>query len=140
MLFTNCIYSSRHFLHTHTYRDTCAYALWAWRVTVVAFEIYVDSFSMRRVSGETCYAYAVLHTNEAPQTQHCSRVANSCKYIYIYIYRYINYIYIYMMHFCLALLANAAFSSMLWLEATAKRKLQIALDWQILCMFAGNCK
>lgn len=39
------------------------------------------------------------------------------------------------MHFCLALLADAAFSSMLWLEATAKRKLHIALDWQILCMF-----
>lgn len=44
-----------------------------------------------------------------------------------------------MMHFCLALLADAAFFSMLWLEATAKRKLAILLDWQILCMFAGNC-
>lgn len=71
------------YTHTHTQGDPCAYALWAWRVTVVAFEIYVDSFSMQRVSGGTCYAYAVLHTNEAPQTQQCSRVANSYKYIYI---------------------------------------------------------
>lgn len=58
------------YMHTraHTHTHTLAYARWVWRVTrvghITLLKFMLTAFQCKRVSGRTCYAYAVLHTNE----------------------------------------------------------------------------